>query len=95
MNLKTITKKLNLTQLTYCNIYLFGSCVYSETFNDIDIAIVYEKGKVHLQDILNYRKTIKEIIYKEFGLSSDVLLLSTVEEVELDFLRNAKTLRVD
>lgn len=71
-------------------IYLFGSAVYSENPSDIDIAIVYEKSKVNLEEIIRYRRELEAILSKQTNCIIETILLSSEEEKEMQFLANAK-----
>lgn len=70
--------------------YVFGSAVYSDSPDDIDVAIIYDKQYVSLEEALAYRK---ELIVKLGELNSmliDTILLSKEEEKEMSFLLNSK-----
>ncbi len=72
------------------DVYQFGSSIYETNPNDIDIAIIYDKSKVSIEEALDYRNEISLFIYKEYNLPADIILLNTSEEAETNFLDNAK-----
>ncbi|MBN2595659.1 MAG: nucleotidyltransferase domain-containing protein [Marinifilaceae bacterium] len=76
------------------SMYLFGSSVFSEKYNDIDIAVIYNKHCIDIQELLQYRIYIKKEVLKEFNCSCDVILLSEEEDDEMQFLYNAKTKKI-
>lgn len=76
------------------DLYLFGSALYSDNYKDIDLALIYDKEKVDLRQIIDYRKKIILTVAKEFRCPCTVLLLSTKEEKEMSFLENAKTYKL-
>lgn len=85
---------LNINSLEYTDFYLFGSSVYSDVYNDIDIAIIYDKSKIDVQKVIEFRKKVINEISKKLACSCDIILLSKEEEVEMNFLLNAKTEKI-
>lgn len=94
MFLKEMIEQLDIQKPDFCELYLFGSVVYAETFNDIDIAVIYEKEHISLEELVRFRQRLKDFVLKKTGISTDVILLSKDEEVELAFLSNAKTTKL-
>jgi predicted nucleotidyltransferase len=86
--------QLDIQKPNFCKLYFFGSVVYAETFNDIDIAVIYEREYISLEELTKFRQTLKEFVLQKTGISSDVILLSKDEEAELAFLSNAKTTKL-
>lgn len=86
--------ELLIDQPADIDLYLFGSALYSDNYKDIDLALIYDRDKVELNQIIDYRKRIISIVTKEFECPCSVLLLSTKEEQEMTFLDNAKTLKI-
>ena len=72
--------------------YVFGSAVYSSSPNDIDVAIIYDKQYVTVEDAIAYRRRLIEKMKQLNSLPIDTILLSTEEEKEMAFLENAKVL---
>lgn len=94
MSLKNKIIELNLIKISNVDIYLFGSVVYSNVSNDIDMAIIYDKNQVAIQDAITYRNYIRKEVAEQFDCNCDILLLSHEEEVEANFLSNAKHYRI-
>lgn len=86
---------LNLNLPLYTKLYLFGSAVYSSEFEDIDLALIYEKNKIDIVQLLEIRNKLKKLIKNEFNCTSSILILSNIEEDELHFLENAKNIRIE
>lgn len=72
--------------------YVFGSAVYSDTPSDIDVAIIYDKQYVRVEEAMAYRRRLVEKMERLNSLPIDTILLSTEEEKEMTFLENAKVL---
>lgn len=91
MSLKKRIADLGFKKLSGVSIYLFGSALYNDTSStDIDLAIVYDKSVVPIQEIISYRVYVKNKVAEELNYKSDILLLSKEEEAEAKFLSNAK-----
>jgi hypothetical protein len=45
--------QLDIQKPNFCKLYFFGSVVYAETFNDIDIAVIYEREYISLEEFTN------------------------------------------
>ena len=82
--------KLSIPPQKHFDHYLFGSILYSENPSDIDIAIIYDKKFISLQDAIHYRHKLSEFT----PLEIDTILLSKEEEIEVEFLSNAKHLKI-
>lgn len=72
--------------------YIFGSAVYSDCPKDIDVAIIYDKQYVTVEEAIAYRREIVEKMTELNSMMIDTILLSMEEEVEMAFLENAKYL---
>lgn len=72
--------------------YLFGSAVYSDSPSDIDVAIVYDKRYISIDDAISYRLKLSEQMAQMNSMMVDTILLSVEEEKEMAFLENAKYL---
>lgn len=70
--------------------YLFGSALYSENPSDVDIAIIYDKKFISVQEAILYRHELIGSLSKSITLKIDTILLSKEEEMETEFLSNAK-----
>lgn len=53
--------KLSIPPQKHFDHYLFGSVLYSENPSDIDIAIIYDKKFISLQDAIHYRHKLKAV----------------------------------
>jgi predicted nucleotidyltransferase len=74
----------------FVKLYLFGSAIYSESPTDLDIAIIYEKSSIKIDEIIEYRRELENNLRKQTACEIDTILLNTEEEKEMDFLANAK-----
>jgi predicted nucleotidyltransferase len=88
-------KKIQIENREHFQIYLFGSVVYSENPNDVDVAIIYDSGYIEMKDAISYRReVVKKISQQVIPLPVDAILLSIKEEKEMDFLSNAKHIKI-
>lgn len=72
--------------------YVFGSAVYSDIPNDIDVAIIFDKKYVTIEEAIAYRRELVEKMKALNSIMIDTILLSEEEEAEMAFLKNAKYL---
>lgn len=72
------------------DVYQFGSSLYSDTPEDIDIAIIYNKQYVSIDRAIQYRTNLVNQFSSKNNIEIDTILLSVEEEEETDFLINAK-----
>lgn len=84
--------KLNIKPRAHISRYVFGSALYSETPSDIDIAIIYDKHYVTVEDAIAYRRELVDEMTQLNSMMIDTILLSLEEEMEMAFLENAKVL---
>ncbi len=82
--------KTEIERRAHISRYIFGSAVYSNSPEDIDVAIVYDKQYVSVKDAIAYRKEITAILSEMNSITIDAILLSREEEEEMAFLTNAK-----
>lgn len=82
--------KLNIKSKEHFYLYLFGSALYSEAPTDMDIAIIYDKSFVTIQEAIQYRHELLKLLSEVTTLKIDTILLSKEEERESEFLSNAK-----
>lgn len=85
-----IAIKTEIERKAHFSRYLFGSAVYSDTPTDIDIAIIYDKKYVSIDEALAYRKEIARRLSELNSMVIDTILLSIEEEEEMSFLSNSK-----
>lgn len=85
-----IAMKTEIERKAHFSRYLFGSAVYSDTPTDIDIAIIYDKKYVSIDEALTYRKEIVRKLSELNSMVIDTILLSIEEEEEMSFLSNSK-----
>lgn len=90
MNVKLKISEILNNRLSNTELYLFGSVVYADAYDDVDLVVLYDKTKVSIEAIIEYRKTIKSEILKKLDLKADIILLSYEENLETKFLANAK-----
>ena len=81
---------LNIEPQNNLDLYIFGSSIVSDTYNDIDLAIIYDKNAIDIDKAINYRKMLKMELSEKFNCPIDILLLSKDEEIQTEFLTNAK-----
>lgn len=84
--------KLEIEPREHYSRYVFGSAIYSEEPNDIDVAIIYDKKYIRTKDAIAYRRELVDRILQLNSIMVDSILLSKEEEREMDFLTNAKCL---
>lgn len=94
MNVKKKLAEIELDVPIFFKMYLFGSSVYADKFNDIDLAIIYDKSQVDIDQVIEFKRKVKSEFTRVFGLSCDVILLTIEEEIEMNFLLNAKTIEL-
>jgi len=82
--------ELNIMPKKHFDLYLFGSVLYSDTPSDIDIAIIYDKNYISVQQAIQYRSELLNDLSQKIELKIDTILLSREEEKEAKFLNNAK-----
>src|SRR4051812_37747076 len=75
-------------------IFLFGSSLTTETPNDIDILITYDKQQIDIGRALEIRKAIQKEIFDLTGIPGEILLLSLEENRETEFTKNIRTQRL-
>lgn len=84
--------KLNIKPRAHISRFVFGSAIYSETPSDLDIAIVYDKQHVTVEEAIAYRRELVDEMEQLNSMMIDTILLSLEEEKEMAFLENAKVL---
>lgn len=67
-------------------IYLFGSCIYCDQFNDIDLLIVYNNKDVLPENVYHLCKPILDKLQESFKNPLHVLILHNEEVIEHDFI---------
>lgn len=95
MSLKNEIKQLRFNLPNGIDLYLFGSTTYIDNYTDIDLAIIYDKNIIRLEDASIFRQKIQKQVMNHFNLFCDILALSTDEEKEAEFLHNAKTEKIN
>jgi len=85
---------LKKKNVLYSNLdfYLFGSLLYSNSPNDIDLIIVYNKDEISIQEILSLRKHLYSSFFNELNITLDITLLSKQEEKSLNFIQTEKAI---
>lgn len=85
--------KTDIVRREHFSRYLFGSSVYSDNLSDIsdiDVAIIYDRKYVSIDEALAYRKEITLRLSEQNSKVIDTILLSLEEEEEMSFLQNSK-----
>ncbi|MBO4840201.1 MAG: hypothetical protein J5524_03780 [Bacteroidaceae bacterium] len=84
--------RLDIKPRAHITRYVFGSAVYSDTPSDIDVAIIYDRQYVSVEDAIAYRRALVNEMRVLNSMMIDAILLSMEEEMEMAFLENAKYL---
>lgn len=84
MNVKKIRKEINLH--SDFKIYLFGSFINNEIYNDIDLLVLYNSDLIMNTEILLFRNRLVSFFKENFNISLDISLLSFIENNKIDFL---------
>jgi predicted nucleotidyltransferase len=84
--------RLDIKPRAHITRYVFGSAVYSDTPSDIDVAIIYDRQYVSVEDAIAYRRELVNEMRVLNSMMIDAILLSMEEEMEMAFLENAKYL---
>lgn len=84
--------RLEIKPRAHITRYVFGSAVYSDTPSDIDVAIIYDRQYVTVEDAIAYRRELVNEMRVLNSMMIDAILLSMEEEMEMSFLENAKYL---
>lgn len=75
-------------------VFLFGSTLITENVNDIDLALVYNSKIISIEQILEFRKLVRQIITETIGIECQIIAMSTEENIELEFIQNVKSEKV-
>ena len=83
----------NLASLSVIkHIYVFGSVLDCNSIpNDIDILLIYDE---YTDDVKHASKHIKNVLESEFDIPVDLVLLSTQEEKDVNFLSRIHLMRL-
>lgn len=83
----------NLASLSVIkHIYVFGSVLDCNSIpNDIDILLIYDE---YTDDVKHASKHIKNVLESEFDIPVDLVLLSTQEEKDVNFLSRIHWMRL-
>ena len=84
--------RLDIKPRAHITRYVFGSAVYSDMPSDIDVAIIYDRQYVSVEDAIAYRCELVNEMRVLNSMMIDAILLSMEEEMEMAFLENAKYL---
>jgi len=84
--------RLDIKPRAHITRFVFGSAVYSDSPSDIDVAIIYDRQYVTVEDAIAYRCELVNEMGALNSMMIDAILLSMEEEKEMAFLQNAKYL---
>lgn len=84
MNVKKIKKEINLH--SDFKVYLFGSFLNNDNYNDIDLLILYNSQLFLISEILLFRTLLVNFFKEHFNIILDISLLSYLENKQIDFL---------
>lgn len=90
MNVRKIKKEIGLH--SDFKIYLFGSFINNEQYNDIDLLILYNSQSILINDILKLRLQLVDYFKKQFDITLDICLLSYEENRLTDFIAKVENL---
>jgi predicted nucleotidyltransferase len=76
-------------------VWLFGSACNSDTPCDIDILIVYDTDVLSMDQAINFRRRLSDLIAEEAGVPADILLLKRTEAAETKFLSRVDAIKID
>ncbi|MGG8495269.1 hypothetical protein ACQY1Q_02530 [Tenacibaculum sp. TC6] len=86
--------ELNIKTKEHFDLYLFDSTLYSDVPSDIDIAIIYEKSFISIQEVIEFHFELLNDLSTKSKMKIDTILLSKEKEIETKFLSNAKQKRL-
>ncbi len=75
-------------------IYMFGSSVHAETFNDVDLLFVSPDNVVDKANLYQLIQTTCKKIEEQIGCIIDFTILTEQEENELKFIENSRAILV-
>lgn len=84
MNVKKIRREINLD--SDFKVILFGSFISLESFNDIDILLLYNSHFISSSEILLFREKLISSFNKKYSIILDISLLSYSENTSVKFL---------
>lgn len=77
------------------NLYLFGSAIYKDLPEDLDVLMVYPINQVNISFALDMKNILLEYLIHISLLKVDLLLLSSEEETEVNFIEREKAIILD
>jgi predicted nucleotidyltransferase len=72
------------------NFYLFGSILNSKAPNDIDLLMEYNPNSIALKSIIKLKNEIINYLNESNFIKVDLLLLSSEEVIEVNFIEKEK-----
>ena len=69
-------KKNRKIDLTHFDLFLFGSCLYNNVPNDVDILLLYDKFKISYEEVILTKSQIIKLLSEQLKISIDITLLS-------------------
>lgn len=76
-------------------VYIFGSALYSDKPNDLDVLIVYDPGCVHPKDVYNVYDNFLMSLSKRHNLKTDVTFLTINENLSDGFVDRVKAMEYE
>lgn len=73
-------------------VHLFGSALEKEYPHDIDIVLIY--GNNSSADIKQVCDVFRDCVFQQFGIEAHLMVLSTFEESEIQFLKQVKSVQI-
>lgn len=76
-------------------IFQFGSSIYKNNPNDIDLLIIYSKFELQtIESYITLRKQIKLQLYNNTKIPIDIIMLSEKEENQLNYVSKINSYRL-
>jgi predicted nucleotidyltransferase len=74
--------------------HLFGSALSCEEPRDIDLLLIYDLAQLTVNHAIEVRKRICDALVEATDIPADIVLLSTKEAEETQFLKKIHSVRI-
>ena len=85
-------KKENTLFRAFEEVFLFGSALERENYQDIDIVCIYRNN--NNQELMTCCDEIRRAVFRHFGVEAHLTVLSASEKRQTRFLECIKTKRI-
>lgn len=72
-------KRIDGDNFSSISIFVFGSFLIKRVINDVDLLIVYDEGIMDASSVINLKRELYDVIFKEFGLTADFITFTSSE----------------